>query len=161
MEVVKIGRPAKSVATQSAKMGKEEREARLKIEQSLKGDDDNIIAPDYLTESQQNTFYYIKTQLEKSGILSNLDVFILSNTSIAIDRIQYYETKINEEQGKREPDFMAIRDLVKLKDSYVKDLNRYTNELSLSPQSRAKLASINFNAKKDEEDPLLQLIGGE
>ena len=44
------------------------------------------------------------------------------------------------------------------KDKYTKDLYRCCNELSLSPQSRAKLANINVQAKEEEQDPLLGLL---
>ena len=36
------------------------------------------------------------------------------------------------------------------KDKYSKDLYRCCNELSLSPQSRAKIANINTQSKEDD-----------
>jgi phage terminase small subunit len=42
----------------------------------------------------------------------------------------------------------------------MKEFFRCCNELSLSPQSRAKLASINVNAEINKEDPLLRILGG-
>jgi len=41
-----------------------------------------------------------------------------------------------------------------------KTFYRCCNELSLSPQSRAKLGNINLQSKQEEEDPLLKVIGG-
>ena len=49
------------------------------------------------------------------------------------------------------------KQLLSAKDKYTKDLYRCCNELSLSPQSRAKLANI--NVQKQEEDPLLKVLG--
>ena len=46
------------------------------------------------------------------------------------------------------------------KDKYTKDLFRCCSELSLSPQSRAKLGNINVQASKDNEDPLLKVLRG-
>ena len=59
-------------------------------------------------------------------------------------------------------DFVRItdRELMNAKDKYTKDLYRTCNELSLSPQSRAKLANINVQANQQEEDPLLNLLKG-
>ena len=46
------------------------------------------------------------------------------------------------------------------KDKYTKDLFRCTNELSLSPQSRAKIANINLQSDQEKTDPLLKLLAG-
>lgn len=149
-----MGRPCKSVATQSKKMSKEEREERLELENRLKGDSDNIVPPDYLTENQKNIFYKIVEELRTSNILSNLDVFILTTCAISIDRLHQIEQMINENI-----DLIADKSLLSAKDKYTKDLFRCCNELSLSPQSRAKMANINLQAKEKEEDKLLQILG--
>lgn len=149
-----MGRPCKSVATQSKKMSKEEREERLELENRLKGDSDNIVAPEYLTENQKNIFYKIVEELRTSNILSNLDVFILTTCAISIDRLHQIEQMIN-----KNIDLIADKSLLSAKDKYTKDLFRCCNELSLSPQSRAKMANINLQAKEKEEDKLLQILG--
>ena len=149
-----MGRPCKSVATQSKKMSKEEREERLELENRLKGDSDNIVAPEYLTENQKNIFYKIVEELRSSNILSNLDVFILTTCAISIDRLHQIEQMINENI-----DLIADKSLLSAKDKYTKDLFRCCTELSLSPQSRAKMANINLQAKEKEEDKLLQILG--
>ena len=52
------------------------------------------------------------------------------------------------------------KDLIKAKSEYTKDFFRCCNELSLSPQSRAKLGNINLQAKEKEDDVLLQVLAG-
>ena len=47
------------------------------------------------------------------------------------------------------------------KDKYDKDFYRCCNELSLSPQSRAKIANINKEAIDKEEDPVIRALKGE
>ena len=47
------------------------------------------------------------------------------------------------------------------KEKYTRDLFRCCNELSLSPQSRAKLGNLNIQAKADAEDPVLKAILGD
>ena len=46
------------------------------------------------------------------------------------------------------------------KSEYTKDFFRCCNELSLSPQSRAKLGNINLQAEQEKQDPLLQVLAG-
>jgi phage terminase small subunit len=59
-------------------------------------------------------------------------------------------------------DIANLRDksLLSAKDKYTKDFFRCCNELSLSPQSRAKLGNINFQVKAKEDDPLLKVLHG-
>lgn len=140
----------------SKNLTNDEREKRLENESALKGDADNINPPNYLNDNQVKLFYYIKAQLEKSGILGNLDVYILTKCVIAIDRLQHIENIIN-----KNPNAILNTQLMSSKDKYDKDFYRCCNELSLSPQSRAKLGNINLQAKINEEDPLLGVLRGE
>ncbi len=150
-----MGRPAKSVKTQSRHNTKSEEKERLEIEEKLRGKSDKLKPPKYLNESQKKIFKWIKKELTESGILSNLDIYILTQFSIAIDRLQAIEMKIND-------DFELVfdKDLMSSKDKYTKDLYRCCNELCLSPQARAKIGSLNINAQKDKNDPLLDALKG-
>lgn len=127
---------------------------RIENEEKLKGKADNIEPPDYLTDDQINLFNFIKSELEESKLLSNLDIFILSKCSIAIDRLQWIETQVN-----KKPALLMNDNLMRRKKDYDSDFYRCCNELSLSPQSRAKLANINLISKK-EEDPVIKALKG-
>ncbi len=154
-EVRGMARPTKSVKTLSKNLTKEEVRFRLGVEEKLKGEADNISPPSYLNEKQVSIFNYIVEELAASEILGNLDIYVLATCVIAIERLQNIETMINE-------DFVNIFDkqLMAAKDKYTKDFFRCTNELSLSPQARAKLGTINLHKKEDEGDPLLKVLGG-
>jgi len=134
----------------SKHLTKAEIDAKSTVEDKLKGLDDDLTPPGYLTPSQKNIFEYIVTNLEASGILGNLDVYVLAECSICIDRMQEIERTMNEANS-------LIPSLVRLKETYTKAFFRYCNELSLSPQSRAKLANINAQAAA-EENPLLKVL---
>lgn len=151
-----MGRPCKSakVLTECSQT-KDETNERVEQEEKLKGNG-KIEAPDYLNKNQIKLFYFIVDNLEEAGLLGALDTFILTTCVIAIDRLQEVETKINTK-----PSLMANKDIMKIKDTYTKDFLRCCNELSLSPQSRAKLANINMIAEQNKEDPLLQLLAGD
>lgn len=153
-----MARPAKSVAMKTGLMTKDEINKRLEAETRLKGQADKLTAPSFLTLPQKQIFRYIVKNLESSGILGNLDIYVLAQTAITIDRIQECEKNINENglfdwEGKANP-------AVKVKDSYMKEFFRMCNELSLSPQARAKLANMNFKAEVNDSDPLLTILGG-
>ncbi len=150
-----MARPSKSVKVMSKNLTKEEKELRLETEEKLKGGADNISPPTHLNASQKKIFNYIIEQLKESGILGNLDAYILSQAAISIDRIQKIEKMINKDINR-----IYDKDLLKAKSEYTKDFFRCCNELSLSPQSRAKLGNINLQAKERDEDVLLKVLAG-
>lgn len=146
-----MARPSKNVSLMSKHLTKEEIQSRSERENVSKGARDKIFPPGYLNDKQVEIFNYIVNELEESQILGNLDVFILATCAISIDRLQEIEVKINEKFG-----LIANNTIMTAKDKYSKDFYRCCNELSLSPQSRAKLANINQNKKDD--DPLLNAL---
>lgn len=149
-------RPAKSAKTLTENsQTKEEIRIRIENEEKLRGGTDLIIPPEQLTENQKYIFNFIVSELKASEILGNLDLFLLVQTVIAIDRVQEIEFKIN-----KNPKLIYVKEVMSVKDKYMKDFFRGCNELSLSPQSRAKLSNINMQTKANEEDPLLKLLNG-
>ena len=147
-----MGRPAKSIRIKTGKISNEEIENREKTENNLKGQNDKIRAPTYLTKKQKNIFKYIVNELNNSKILGNLDVYMLSQTAIAIDRIQTIENEINEDNELlKDSKYMAT------KEKYSKEFFRCCNELCLSPQARAKI-SINFKDDSEKKKTLADIL---
>lgn len=135
----------------SKHLTQDEKIRRLERENTVKGARDKLYPPGHLTDKQVEIFNYILNELEESEILGNLDVYILATCAIAIDRLIEIESRINK-------DFrLTLNNTLRAaKAEYSKDFYRCCNELSLSPQSRAKLANLNQNKKED--DPLLQAL---
>lgn len=149
-------RPAKSVNTKTGLMTKEEINKRLEWEMKLRGEFDKIRPPSFLSKEQKRLFKDIVDYLMPSDILGNIDAHVLTHTAITIDRINECERQLNingllDEEGK--PSAYA-----KLKSNYMKEFFMLCNELSLSPQSRAKLANVNVGVEKEKQDPLLKII---
>ena len=151
-----MARPCKPIETQSRHNTKKEIEERKKQEEMIKGLADKIKPPGYLNKEQKKIIRYIVDQLKASGILSNLDIYVLSTCSIAISRLVDIEKKINEDIKN-----LWDKDLMSSKDKYTKDFFRCCNELSLSPQARAKIGSLALQAKVKEEDALIKALKGD
>lgn len=150
-----MARPTKSAKILTyGSQTKEEIETRIENEDKLRGSADKIKPPTHLNSRQKKIFEYIVDELEASGILGNLDVYILSATAIAIDRMQEIEKMINKNS-----DNLLDSKLMAAKDKYTKDFFRCCNEISLSPQSRAKLGNINLQSNLKKADPLLAALG--
>lgn len=130
-----MGRPAKAIKSKSGKIGNEEAEQRAAIEDKLRGGSEKLVPPLYLTESQMEIFNYIMAELQEADILGNLDLFILAQTSIAVDRIQSLDRKANDE-----PELLFENAYRQARSEASKEYFRCCNELCLSPQSRAKLS---------------------
>ncbi|HBJ1647363.1 P27 family phage terminase small subunit [Clostridium botulinum] len=152
-----MARPCKSakILTECSQT-KEEINSRIEKEKLIRGNANNIIPSMPLTESQYKLFEFIVDELKASEILSNLDKFLLTKAAIAIDRLHYIESLVNQKQN-----LLFNKDVMSKKDSYDKDFYRCCNELCLSPQSRAKIANININTKNAEEDAVIKVLRGE
>ena len=151
-----MSRPCKSAKTLTkCSQTKAEIEIRIEAEENLKGNSDNIIAPEYLNIRQKEVFKYIVNELKASKLLGNLDIYILSTCAIAIDRLQEIEELINKNSEN-----MLNRNIMSAKEKYTKDFFKSMNELSLSPQSRAKIGNINLQSEKNDKDPVLKILNG-
>lgn len=151
-----MARPTKSAKLLTeCSQTKAEIAERIENETRMRGDADKLKPPAYLNAKQKRIYKHIVASLESAELLGNLDIYLLEQASVCIDRMQDIEKAIN-----KSPELMYNRNVIATRNSYTKDFLRYCNELSLSPQSRAKLANINMMAKKEKEDPLLKILKG-
>lgn len=147
-----MARPAMSANVTSKHLTDDEKRIRTETEDNLKGTADKLKPPSYLTAPQKKIYKYIVSNLKASGILGNLDVYVLTECSICIDRMQEIEKRINTS-----PESMTSPALLAAKDKYTKTFFRCCNELCLSPQARAKMANINVQSQK-EDNPLIKAL---
>ncbi|MDE5620337.1 MAG: P27 family phage terminase small subunit [Ruminococcus sp.] len=146
-----MARPAISANVTAKHLTNDEKNMRLETENKLKGSSDKLKPSKHLTASQKKIFKFIVSNLESSGILGNLDNYVLDECSICIDRMQTIERQVNEC-----PELLSDSSLMSTKDRYTKAFFRYCNELCLSPQARAKIANLNLQDKA--VNPLLPFI---
>lgn len=140
-----------SSKTTAKHLTKSEADIKSSTEEKLRGAGDKLKPPKYLTTPQKKIFKFIVKELEGSEILGNLDIYVLTECCIALDRMQEIEKRINEEFEQ-----ISSTALMSAKDRYTKSFFRCCNELCLSPQSRAKMGNLNLQAK--EENPLIKAL---
>ena len=136
-----MGRPAMSAKVTAKHLSDAEMKSKLAAEERLRGKADRLRPPKYLTASQKKIFRFIVGEMQESGVLGNLDVYVLAECSIALDRMQEIESQINSDFS-----MIASQSLMSAKDKYTRSFFRCCNELCLSPQSRAKIGNINLTA---------------
>lgn len=147
------GRPAKPVSQLSKNLTKEEKENREAVERITAGKSDKLKPPAYLTKDQKKIFKYIKNETEEAHIFGNLDVYVLTQAAINIDRLQKLDTMINEDAQ-----LLLNSKINTLQDKLFKQFGRICNELSLSPQSRAKLAIKAAESVGDKKKSILEML---
>lgn len=148
-----MARPAKAVSLRSGHVTEEERRIRQEEESRLRGKDDRIKPPEDLNENQRQIFEYVVEELAESGVLGNLDVFVLSAFAKAVDRIGTIEGMVEEN-----PALLSNSALMGTKAKYMQDFWRGCNELCLSPQARAKIGSLSLQAQAAEKNPILEIL---
>ena len=149
-----MARPAKSarVLTESSQT-KAEINARIRVENAVGGGSDRIIPPERLNERQKQIFTEVVELMKGSDVLKNGDVEIIARYAFCLDRIIAIEADMNSDY-----ELMYDKDAVAAYSKYMQIYFRCCNELSLSPQSRAKLA---ITSTKDESlEAIKQIIGG-
>ncbi|WP_066314526.1 phage terminase small subunit P27 family [Bacillus sp. FJAT-29814] len=161
-----VGRPRKPALM---KQGRSENKKELKIreeqEKRLMGNTDMVKnVPDYLDPLAKAYYKFIVTEMEISGLLTNLDIPLLEQTADALSKLRQCDDIINAEgikitqidryghtQVKEHP-------TVKTKMQYMNAYKALSGQLGMSPASRAQLAGMQIQKQEEEQDPLLQLL---
>lgn len=144
---------AKPIELVSGHRTKEEIEKRIEAQEKIKGDNSRVLPTKKLSQEQESIFNSIKDEMKESNLLSNLDSYLLTQLSIAIDKLNYLDSVsiINPK----------ISFNKEYRSTYKLNFDIFTkccNELAMSPQGRAKLANINSSSKNKKEDPVVKAL---
>ncbi|WP_144529400.1 phage terminase small subunit P27 family [Bacillus mobilis] len=153
------------------KQGKSETKQQLSVreeqEQRLMGDNDKLqYIPNYLDETAKAYYKFLITEMEISGLLTNLDIPLLEQTADALAKLKQCDDIINKEGLIIQPidryghEVMKDNPAIKIKMQYMNVFKSLSTQLGMSPSSRAQLAGMQIEKKQEESDPLLQLLGG-
>lgn len=164
--VVILARPRKPASLKKGKSEtKEQLEKRSEVEKRLMGNDNLICeVPEYLDELAKAYYTFLVTELEISDILSNLDIPILEQTADSLSKMRQCDDIIDAEgliinqedrygnvQKKEHP-------AVGTKQKYLNQFRALSQQLGLSPASRAQLAGLKIEKQEEDNDPLLQIL---
>ena len=144
---------AKPARVSTGKVKKEKKEEPIAVESAVRGADDKLEAPDYLTEPEKEVYNFVLQELKPIRILSNVDYFTLARFSSAVVRLRAIEDRVRKEGIK-----VLDNDTLKIKASYLKDFDAGVRELALSPQARAKIGTLTIAAAEKKTDPVLKLL---
>ena len=147
-------RKAVSVRVTKKHLTKEEKGKRIAVENAFINDAE-IKPPRYLTKEQKKAFKFIVDALRQAKVLSRLDAQTITQASVAIDMLT-----ISNKEVAQNPMLSVDKDFVGTQEKLVRTYLKLCDELCLSPKSRAKLGVLVANQKKEETDPLLNVLQG-
>ena len=122
-------------------------EIQERKEREIKPVTDDIIAPDYLTKKQKDTFYKLASQLEKLKIMGETDVDALARYIVANDSYVHATKQLRKSEVKNDP--MKYESWSKIQERNFKMVRASANDLGLSISSRCKLVVPGTN-KEDK-----------
>lgn len=122
-------------------------EIQERQEREIKPITDDIIAPDYLTKKQKDTFYKLSYQLEKLKIMGETDVDALARYIVANDSYVHATKQLRKSEVKNDP--MKYESWSKIQERNFKMVRASANDLGLSISSRCKLVVPGAN-KEDK-----------
>ena len=163
-----MARPPKPFSVIEGHRSKEEKEARRKAEESLRGLDDEIEkVPSWLDKDAKKIYRWMIKQLKEIGILTNLDIEIIAICADAQSKM-HQANKIIQDQGlivehiNRSGATTYIENpAIKIFQKYQQIYQKNIAELGLSPSARAKMSLIKLEQDKDKQDPLLKILSEE
>lgn len=112
-------------------------EIQERQEREIKPITDDIIAPDYLSKKQKDTFYKLANQLEKLKIMGETDVDALARYIIANDAYVHATKQLRKSEVKNNPSL--YESWSRIQERNFKMVRSSANDLGLSISSRCKL----------------------
>ncbi|RDY26797.1 phage terminase small subunit P27 family [Romboutsia weinsteinii] len=141
------------VELQRKHLTKEEKERRLETEKRLRGNNDKLKPPTYMTKEAKKIFKFLVKEAEEAQTFGNVDRFVLEQFSNTYANYKELGQLFNEEL-----DFQKRTKIGRLMKQFSDALPRLYNELGLTPSTRAKFVALNLQKQEEENDPLLQLL---
>lgn len=122
--------------------------------------------PEHLDPLARHYYRFLISELEISDLLSNLDKPIIEQTADMLSKIRMCDEIINNEGimittvDRYGTETKKEHPMIKTKHTYLQRFQQLSNELGLSPASRASLAALKIQENQEAQDPLLKILKG-
>ena len=150
-----MSRKAKSTEAGEKHLTIAEREVRDQANRVLGGGTEKIVPPEYLTDSQRDIFNYVVDGMKAAKFFGNMDLFLLTQYAICVDRLTDIECQQNEDL-----ELKYDKSLMSARKTYSADFLKYGLELGLSPTARARVGIYAAEQRKAESNPVLSILKG-
>lgn len=124
----------------------------MTVEDNLKAGTLPSVPPSILQGEQVEIYQWLYDTLAPTGYMSALDVEILIQGAIVIERLRVIDRRINKNS-----DLIFDRECRSTRDLYYKQFLKIAEQLCMSPQARAKMGTLIAN--NQDNDPLSEVLG--
>lgn len=162
------GRPRKSTASLQGTITKEQMKERLEVENQLKGNCDNIEAPEFikLDEVALAKFEDLVRELKAVDVISNVDVDLLAiycdswSKYVKATKLLMMQSLVEEQENKSGCITKVQNPYIKIQQSYAQQMVKLSSLFGLSPADRSRIAHLAPSDKNEKADPLMELLSG-
>lgn len=161
-------RPRKNGVALQGAYTKEEMKKRLEQEARLKGNNDKIVAPDFIQDDPvaMEKFNQLVEELNNAEIINNVDVDLLAvyadcwSKYVNATKMLYIQEMVEYQENKLGALTKVTNPYIKIQNTYSDKLMKISSLFGLSPADRSKIAHLNPSDKEEKVDPLMELLSG-
>lgn len=164
--MINLARPKKDTKALQGAYKKDAMEERLKSENKIKGNSDNLIAPDFIKmdEVAINKFDQLVYELKQVEVIANVDVDLLAIYSdtwskyVKATKMLMVQSMVEEQENKLGAITKIQNPYIKIQQSYAQQLIKLSSLFGLSPADRTRISHLNPSDKNEQSDPLIALL---
>lgn len=163
-----MARPRKDTAALTGAYTKEAMKERLESENKLKGNSDNLVAPEFILvdEVAHKKFEQLVKELKEVDVIANVDVDLIAvyancwSKYVGATKMLMMQSMVEEQENKLGAITKMQNPYIKIQQSYADRLIKISSLFGLSPADRTRIAHANPTDKNEKVDPLLELLSG-
>lgn len=166
--MILLARPRKDTSALTGAYTKDAMKERVEAENRLKGNSDNLVAPEFirLDEVAMTKYEELVNELKQVEVIANVDVDLLAvyadtwSKYIKATKMLMMQSMVEEQENKLGAITKMQNPYIKIQQSYADRLIKISSLFGLSPADRTRIAHLNPSDKNDKPDPLLELLNG-
>lgn len=161
-----VARPRKDTTALQGAYTKEALKKRVEEENRIKGNSDNLVAPDFiqLDEVALKKFDELVKELKAVDVIANVDVDLLAiyaeswSKYVRATKMLMAQSLVEEQENKSGALTKMQNPYIKIQQSYTQQLIKLASLFGLSPADRTRIAHLNPSDKNEKADPLMELL---
>lgn len=141
---------------------------RLEEENRIKGNSDNLVAPEFIKQDDiaLDKFEELVRELKEVDVITNVDTDLLAvyadswSKYIRATKMLMMQSMVEEQENKLGAITKSQNPYIKIQQSYSQQLIKLASLFGLSPADRTRIAHLNPSDKNEKADPLMELLSG-
>lgn len=166
--MILLARPRKDTSALQGSYTKDSMKQRLEEENRIKGNSDNLVAPEFIKQDDiaLDKFEELVRELKEVDVITNVDTDLLAvyadswSKYIRATKMLMMQSMVEEQENKLGAITKSQNPYIKIQQSYSQQLIKLASLFGLSPADRTRIAHLNPSDKNEKADPLMELLSG-